>query len=487
MTASIYTPEFNISIIGEGIKSIMTDEPTYIYFANVPQATNTGSEVDKRAIVNNIILGKRIVTGDFRYLTKKIAWTSGIKYDEYDDSTVDNGNYLVYATNRGIYKCISNGDVLSTVEPSSLDNDIFTLADGYSWKLIYRLTATELNEYSTTTHVPIGVDSLIVAAAVRGTVDRIEIVNQGSDYITNSGNILGKVGDSIFRVSDTAENSNNVFNNYTFHTINGGMTQISSIVSSYTANSSGKWIEVNPPLAGAYVGGLYSINPTIVIDGDGEDAKYKVVVDEGRIVSTTPISRGHDYRFATATILETNARGSGATIRPVISPINGHGSDPIMESDCDSLLLYMKILGDEYLNIPENTTYNVFGIAKNFKSFANSAAVFDGLSFDSTVKFSLASLSGTINVGDILFNSNGTVKMKVLQLVEGKYICSYTLNTQMISGITLFNENGASGIVVDAVQPEVYTSETEIISLTRINSMTILRDVNETVKITLGI
>ena len=224
-----------------------------------------------------------------------------------------------------------------------------------------------------------------------------------------------------------------------------------------------------------------------MIDGDGEDAKYKAIVEDGRIVSTTPISRGHDYRFATATILETNARGSVATIRPVISPINGHGSDPIVESGCDSLLLYMKILGDEYLNIPENATYNVFGIAKNFKSFANSAAVFDGLSFDSTVKFSLASLSGTINVGDILFNSDGTVKMKVLQLVDGKYICSYTLNTQMISGITLFNENGASGIVVDAVQPEVYTSETEIISLNRINSMTILRDVNETVKITLGI
>lgn len=80
----------------------------------------------------------------------------------------------------------------------------------------------------------------------------------------------------------------------------------------------------------------YEIGPTISISGDGSNASAIGVVNTSigsgnNIVSVSMIDNGEDYTYANISIYANGTYGSGATATPLISPINGHGSDVISE------------------------------------------------------------------------------------------------------------------------------------------------------------
>jgi hypothetical protein len=77
----------------------------------------------------------------------------------------------------------------------------------------------------------------------------------------------------------------------------------------------------------------------IVISGDGYGATAVANAYNGVIQQVYVTNPGTNYTYATVSIVSESANGTGATANAVISPIGGHGYDPISELGCNHLMI----------------------------------------------------------------------------------------------------------------------------------------------------
>jgi len=113
------------------------------------------------------------------------------------------------------------------------------------------------------------------------------------------------------------------------------------------------------------------ISPTITIIGDGNGAKAytRVNLSTGTISNVAVIDVGSNYTRAKAVI--TSNTGSGATANVVISPVGGHGSDPIRELAADKVILNIQFNSYEGVSangngyIPSNTEFRTISIIRD--------------------------------------------------------------------------------------------------------------------------
>lgn len=105
------------------------------------------------------------------------------------------------------------------------------------------------------------------------------------------------------------------------------------------------------------VGGNTNTAPIIIIEGDGTGANVLAKVESGVITGYTIIDGGNNYTTATITVDdESGSLGTGANLQAVISPFDGHGSDPATELGAGNLALCLELEDDEGGIIP--TTVN---------------------------------------------------------------------------------------------------------------------------------
>ena len=113
----------------------------------------------------DMLSAKKVTSSDVKHLMPRVNWTTGRYYQEYKDS-VNNSVLLANTTGNdsagtsrtwepmyvvtsafNVYKVMSNnGNVSSTVEPSSVDTSqgvTQTTSDGYKWKYLYTISASE--------------------------------------------------------------------------------------------------------------------------------------------------------------------------------------------------------------------------------------------------------------------------------------------------------------------------------------------------------
>jgi hypothetical protein len=80
-----------------------------------------------------------------------------------------------------VYKCLdNNGGATSTVEPSGTSTSILTTGDGYKWKYMYSLTASEQTNFLSTDFMHVSTDSTVSSAAVDGAVNIVKIKTAGT-------------------------------------------------------------------------------------------------------------------------------------------------------------------------------------------------------------------------------------------------------------------------------------------------------------------
>ena len=75
------------------------------------------------------------------------------------------------------------------------------------------------------------------------------------------------------------------------------------------------------------------------------------------------INRGSGYTNATATL--SGGGGSGATLKPIISPKWGHGYDPVKELAANSVMVVGRFDGTEGDVISAENDFNQFGLVVN--------------------------------------------------------------------------------------------------------------------------
>lgn len=170
-----------------------------------------------------------------------------------------------------------------------------------------------------------------------------------------------------------------------------------------------------------YSGGFnYSPTARIVVEGDGVSANIGTRQSLGVIYDFIYNNNGSNYRFANAYVVDTNSTGRGANLRAILSPIGGHGSDPIAELGAHYVMINVKTEYNEgFGDFPGGFSYRKLGLIKNPKNAAGQVANVSTL--NSLIGITLSNVSGT-------FANN--------EFIEGltSSANAYTVTSNVVSG-----------------------------------------------------
>lgn len=192
---------------------------------------------------------KRINSSDVTLAIRRIDWTSGEVYDQYDDTdeTLYTKDYYVVSSEFKIYKCVFNnyGGAVSE-EPNFVSNNIIQMADGYKWKYMGEVSLPDQFKFMMNDWIPIVDDDVSVTGQIVG----YRVVSGGTGYSSPVFDIVGDGSGAtatgvVLSGAITKVNSNAVGSNYTYADVN------------ITGGGSGAVIE---PIISPAVGHGYSIS-----------------------------------------------------------------------------------------------------------------------------------------------------------------------------------------------------------------------------------
>lgn len=378
---------------------------------DVPPGTGGGSELnpptpkdtitDSFKVLSNLLSLKKIDPRDVTLAIPRINWESGLVYTMYEHDKGEEivPNYYVVTEDDNqynVYKCINNTkyidgeikEVASTDKPSGHDPDnLFEGSDGYVWKFMYSILLEEALKFLTEDYIPVkhiatdpdgGNPSLnnpghlqweVQQAAVDGSIEHISVVNKGSGYEQSNptGTVVSASGKYMTVSDTTCSPTESIYNGYSVYitggTGKGQMRRIvkysgSSIVtiptgsSSYVLELDTDWDSGNVPDNTS----SYIIGPRIIMNDElttGQDCLALGMLNGGSVVSVNVYNKGKGYTAANAEVSEPNGNNkNNATIKAIISPSGGHGSNPVEELGGYYGMIDMKLIYDENGMIP---------------------------------------------------------------------------------------------------------------------------------------
>ena len=165
----------------------------------------------------------------------------------------------------------------------------------------------------------------------------------------------------------------------------------------------------------------FEITPRVVISGDGSGAQAiaKVSTTANTINEIEILNRGSNYTYADVSVIAntgviSSISSSGASVRAIISPPGGHGSDLARELYCTRMGIGMIFSDDETLTIPTANDYRKIGILKD-PLFANCSLLLD----TSATDFTAGEAIGQANTGAIAEVSGRTGNLLQVTNIRG--------------------------------------------------------------------
>lgn len=397
----LVTTKFKTHIIDQLVESVTEASNTeyYIFTADhVDRTTNTiPTPVDKNREVefgayHNMLFGKRLTSSDIKPMIRKIEWTSGTYYDMYDDNddTLIDKNYYVMVDETSflhVYKCLdNNGNTPSTSQPTfshitGSNTSLYETSDGFRWKYMYSFSASEDNQFSTAEFIPVIANSDVVSQADRGAIDIIKVDDGGKNYgnYTSgtfvSGDIRVSGNDVLYAISNNSLNTTNGY--YTgcllYISTGDGAGQYRT-VSDYFTNGSGSYVTINVAFTTVPSNGdEYQVNPEVVVVGDGQQTTNAVAralinsTSTNSVYRVEMLNRGADYRYHVATVTANSVVGvtSTANVRPIYSPVKGHGANASYELGTKHYAIGVNFANSEANTIPTLNDYEKVGLMIN--------------------------------------------------------------------------------------------------------------------------
>jgi len=467
----------------------------------LPPAPTDTTEIEFR-VWDDMLALKRVVDTEASHVVPRFDWdtTGNTIYVPYGDEDADlynhpttaeknaaalagtytAGSFYVVTDQLHVFKCLdNNGGAKSTTKPQKPLSSpyVFSGADGYRWKYMYTVNATEFSKFMTDTWLPVktlaaddGSDQWLVqadASTSAGEISQIQVTAGGSGYtnvidadpanpVTTLA-ISGTTNTIVFPAGASA--SNNAYNNCTAWIVAGtGVGQsrkiLSYVGSTKTATVASNWVTI--PDATSQI----KVLPSVDIVGNGSGASAQPTVVGGIIKTIKMITRGSNYTYALASISSGN--GSGAVVAPSLPPKGGHGSDAIVELGGRYLCMSTKLQYAEGSgDFPIVNDYRRVGLIKNVKTSGGSIATASTLRAAPTI--SITSATGTFLPDENIVGSISGAVGSLVQIdpnVGASRVLTYFQDTT--TGFTAFQTSdvvtgqtsGATGVVSAAPASE---------------------------------
>ena len=149
---------------------------------------------------DDMLAAKKVTSTDVSICIPRRNWTTGTVYDYYRHdygnrvtggtrtqsansgaTNLFDATFYVMSSDFNVYKCLdNNGNAASTVEPTGTSTSILSTGDGYKWKYMYTLSATQQANFLSTDFMAVATNSTVSAAATDGAVNIVKIKTAGS-------------------------------------------------------------------------------------------------------------------------------------------------------------------------------------------------------------------------------------------------------------------------------------------------------------------
>ena len=381
--AAIITNKFRINNSQQFVESFSEAVPN-VYYLTIGKplswgtytrgdlrTDNSGSDTSPVLPADNVqeelysfdefLAAKKISAGDVDFVIPRRNWTSGTIYDYYRHdygsritgttttqtaysgaSNLFDSTFYVMTSNFNVYKCLdNNSNVPSTDVPTGTLNTVFSTSDGYKWKYMYTLSATQQANFLSTDFMGVSTNNTVSGAATNGAINVVKIKSAGTGYTIASSASTGTISAIPIRGDGT-----------------GGTISISIVGGSITS-------------------------VTVTNIGSGYTFAY---------------IRNADILTGT----NSGNTGSGAELDAIIEPKGGHGFNAIKELGGFFVMLNVSLEGTESANSGDFTTANDFrtiGILRD--PFSNgSAASASTLRATKAIRFASSPAPGTFQVDE---------------------------------------------------------------------------------------
>ena len=450
----------------------------YIMASSIDKDTAIlNTQKEKRDFQRRVIFGNKVTDSDVRYMFYKNDWLTGTIYDDFDDTedvTLVNtvvtipdqeGNYVVF-------KCLeNNNNTASTVTPSlsgidSKSYEFITTADGYVWKYMFTVSASDATIYQTTDSLPLpypAYGDVDVIAATRESVSQIIIEstpnNQFSAYLFGPKDSDTEASDvTVFSTQQNGATKTIVVDvttkvGFSLYTTNDAYAKM------YLKTDDGELYDV---ISSEYAS-LNQIRLTIITTAEilptsvcqlvpkilvsestltGTPCRAHGVLDQfGTLKSIGFRTKGTEYKSAKAEVVYPRSlvTADPTTLRCVISPKGGHGHNPIIEMAMSRLAVITNFSGAQD-TVPDSNAYTKVGLLKN-PSFIDSTFP---TSFDNRGAITIAgNLTGTAYANQFVQQYIKTTAVDALFISNTYVITSLGTTTQSQWNVAA----GTSGVV----------------------------------------
>lgn len=472
MTTQLITNYFRLHNVNQFKESINeTANSVYYVFAArhtqytggdtaIPPLTNT-LENTLTIPYEEMIFGKRVSANDVSVMVPRYDWVSNTVYTPYRSNEDLTNKPFYVAVNAGsarhIFKCLdNNSNSVSVSAPdlasTSANDEYYATADGYQWKYMYSIGTSTFDKFATDTYMPVVANTQVTGNAVSGAIDVITVTYRGSNYNTFLSNTflssdLRIGGDPTkYYIANNASTSNDFYiGSYLYLKTGTGAGQGRRIVD-YSVIGNSKTVTISSGFTTAPdATTVYEITPGVLIEGDGDDAEARAVVNTAQsntIARIEIVNRGRNYTWASAIVTgNTSGVSNAAVLRVDLGPKGGHGSNPEYELGGTSLCMSVTFANSESGTIPVVNDYRTVGIIKD-PLFAN-------------VVLTVGSINGSYSVGETVTQSNtnaagvvtewDTINTLTLTNVNGIFVTGQTVTggtSNATSNLVSYQING---------------------------------------------
>jgi hypothetical protein len=360
---------------------------------NAPDEVSV-TDLSDMTTLDNIISMKRVTQNDCRLAVKRYNWLSGQVYSPYSDvldplsplgPTSYPHPYYVFTEDNNIYKCINNNNGgTSTIKPVGVSPSVTSLADGYVWKYMGSLEASDVY-FLSRDFVPVKYKTFddnspqwsVQQSATRNSISAFNILKQQGTFGLNP--VVDVVTTDTPTIECEAHVSKNLDNTLKQIIVDvpgeGYFTKPEAIVKNAGTSGSGATVAsvtvVNGEItnielgdAGSgYTGGAICI----IVDDGGEpttDATISVDVSPSNTISEINVTDGGSGYSNSG-----NCRGyiipgtAGAIASSVMAPKDGHGSNIVTELCANTVIVNTRFDEAEgYLLTGETSDFRQVGL-----------------------------------------------------------------------------------------------------------------------------
>jgi hypothetical protein len=431
MATRLLPVEWRLKAAREFIDSLASASGTrwYAWFGNHMTSATIPDVYDdvldtSVAPYRNMIMGKRVTDSDAKLMVRRVDYEANTAYDMYDD-----GDPLLFekdfyvAVNAGsyshVFKCLDNNNgSLSTTPPDfadiDSDDEVYQVGDGFRWKYMYSVTASQVARHGTTSYFPLVANTDVESSTVSRAIEVVKVEDGGEGY---DNYLTGTFAAADVRVggntllygiasNTTASAVNGFYTGCVLYLSSGTGSGQYETITDYVSNSSGKYAVLTTGFPTAPTNGTeYQVYPEVLITGGGDQTSNAVarglVNSVGNaIYRVEMLSRGEGYTYATAEVVANSVVGvtTEANVRPIFPPPGGHGSDAAAELGCRAVSVSVRLSNSESNTVPTTNGFRQMGLLRD-PLFANVKLTFTGAA------------AGTFVAGETVYEIDDTVQI----------------------------------------------------------------------------